>query len=196
MLCRLAIHLRPGIFAPHETKFSKAPFRSGISGICRPDGAGGFNKIVSQDAPWNVSLLAVANNGGEHSMKFMVARASRLLHRATRPMQLSSHFLATGKQFVPIAMERSTQTRGDWQAWIVFARFNAPKITGTHANILGQFFLSQIPSRPQTRHISPEMFSEWTDIGLARGHRVMLAKAKKTKQEALHPVVFSCKLAA
>jgi hypothetical protein len=111
-------------------------------------------------------------------------------------MQISLQLLAPGKQFVPIAMERSTQTRGDWQAWIVFARFNAPKITGTHANILGQFFLSQIPSRPQTRHISPEMFSEWTDIGLARGHRVMLAKAKKTKQEALHPVVFSCKLAA
>ena len=93
-------------------------------------------------------------------------------------MQLSSHFLATGKEFVPITTKRGVQTCGVWQTWIVFARFNAPKITGTHANILGQFFLSQIPSRPQTRNVSPKTFSEWTDIGLAQGQRLMLAKAK------------------
>lgn len=90
-------------------------------------------------------------------------------------MQISSNLLATGEKLVPIAAKRGAQTCGVWQTWIVFARFNAAKITGTHANVLGQFFLSQIPSRPQTRHVSLETFSEWTDIGLARGHRTILS---------------------
>lgn len=97
-------------------------------------------------------------------------------------MQIRSHFLATRKEFVPIAAERAAQARQCWQAGIVFARFNAPQITRTHTDVLGQFFLSQIPPRAQTRHVSSETLSQWADIGLARRHRAMLAKPKKSNR--------------
>jgi hypothetical protein len=87
-------------------------------------------------------------------------------------------------------MQCHPQACCDWQTGVVFARFNTPKITGTHADIFGQFFLSQITSRTKARHVSSETLAKRTIIGLARGHRVNVRKAKKLKQEALHPLIF------
>ena len=68
--------------------------------------------------------------------------------------------VATGEKLVPIAAKHGAHTRHRGQARIVFARFNAPQIPRTHTGVFGQFFLSQIPPRPQTRHVPAKTLSE------------------------------------
>ena len=64
-------------------------------------------------------------------------------------MQIRSHLLATGKEFVPIAAKNGAQTRQRGQAGKVVTGFDVLNVAGAHANFLGEFFLSQIPTRSQ-----------------------------------------------
>jgi hypothetical protein len=92
----------------------------------------------------------------------------------------TSNLFAASKKFVPIATESGTQSCQCRQTRIICTRFNTPKITGTDANSFGKLFLGQIPSRAHPGDVSPETFSQWTDIiRFARGHRAILPKRHK-----------------
>ena len=56
-----------------------------------------------------------------------------------------SNFVATGKEFVPIAAKRGTQPHERWQAWKILPGFDVLNVARTHANFFGKPFLSQIP---------------------------------------------------
>lgn len=111
-------------------------------------------------------------------------------------MQIFSHLLATGKEFVPIAAKHSAQTRQRWQAGEILSGFDVLNVARAHADFFSQCFLSQLSPRPQCRHFLSEPRSVRAGFGFAGRHDRMFPKSASLKHEALPREPFSRNLAA
>ena len=65
------------------------------------------------------------------------------------------NFVATAEQFMPLASQGNFQSCECWQAWKIFARFDALDKTLIRSNFFRQFLLRQIQPTPQHGNIRP-----------------------------------------
>ncbi len=129
----------------------------------------------------NAQDLRVTRNGSTAWL------AAWLLGRAlpeqdeTKQSPAVLYFAAAREQFIPITPKRSAQTHERWQAREVSASLDVLKVACAHADFFGQFFLSQIPTRPQGSHVLSEPRSMRAGFGFAHRHCRILPKSFTAK---------------